>query len=353
MVAMPSGVAGPAHASEPDLAVTVEERHAGRLATDRLRAVILRLHALGHVVLRNALPTALVDSAREALGRILRDCMESRQGDAWYQVSRREQAVFWERGARWRIFPKLRSPFSDVRLLANPLVLESLVALLDDPVCRFVSSDTCLRGSTRQAPHRELGAAGAASPAAYFLNVPLTSCRPDSGPLEIWSGGTHFWRAELLARQGLSDDVQDGENAAMEAFAAGLPSRRVLLEPGDILIRDAGALHRGTPNLTDEPRMMLTICYTRPRHVHDYGTPRYNLDEALLARLPPPVRRLFPDGTAWLVDPAPEGGSPAPTAGGPEGRGRARRLPRWLTTIVPSRGSTPRPPDSPARDSAG
>lgn len=357
MSTVSGGLLGAAPVPEPDLLVTPEERRAGRLAPDRLHTAILRLHALGHVVLRDALPTDLVMEIREALARILWDCMESRQGDAWYQVSRREQAVFWERGARWRIFPKLRSPFNDAQLLANPLVLEPLTALLDEVVCRFVSSDTCVRGSIRQAPHRELSAGGAASPAAYLLNVPLTPCRPDSGPLEIWPGGTHLWRPEVLTRLGLSDDVQDGPNPAMEAFAAGLPSRRVLLEPGDALIRDAGMLHRGTANLTDEPRMMLTICYMRPGHAHDYGSPRFNLDPDLLAGLPPPVRPLFDVGTEWLAGPEHGPGDASPTLAGRRWSRRRPwwlwRLSRWLTTTVPSRGSTLRPRDTPVRGSGG
>jgi hypothetical protein len=68
---------------------------------------------------------------------------------------------------------------------------------------------------------------------------------------------------------------------------------RLELWPGDLLIRDGGLLHRGTPNPTDEPRSMLTVCYFRHGHVWDYGQPEYNLDAELYARLAPAVRRYF------------------------------------------------------------
>jgi hypothetical protein len=37
----------------------------------------------------------------------------------------------------------------------------------------------------------------------------------------------------------------------------------VPLEIGDVLIRHPGALHRGTPNMTDTPRALATIRYVR------------------------------------------------------------------------------------------
>lgn len=279
---------------EIELSVTAEERAAGRLRPERHALAALLLHTAGCVVLRDVLRRDLVATAGAAHARILRDCIESGRGDGWYQVSRHEAAVFWERGSRWRIFPKLRPPLGDPDLLANPIVMALLTERLgEDCYCKFVSSDTCLRGSGLQAPHREMNAGGQPQPAACVLNVPLTPCGPENGPLEIWPVGSHLWSAAALARHGLSDDVQDGSNPAMEAFAGRFPSRRLLLEPGAVVIRDAGTLHRGTPNLTDEPRTMLTICYVRQGHEHDYGTSAYNLDPALLAQLDPRVRRLF------------------------------------------------------------
>lgn len=276
------------------LTVSDEERAAGRLRPEQHRQAALLLHTAGCVVLRDLLPLDFVERLNAAFLRIFADCMRSRQGDSWYQVSAQERAVFWERAARWRIFPKLRPPFDSEALLANPLVTPLLEALIGgDFFCKFVSSDTCVRGSMRQAPHRELSAAGAVEPCAYILNVPLAPCGLDNGPLEVWPTGTHLWQPATLGRYGLSDDMQDGENPAMEAFARNFPSTGMVLEPGSVLIRDPGMLHRGTPNLTDEPRTMLTICYLRRGHSHDYGDARFNLDENLRDALPPAVLRLF------------------------------------------------------------
>lgn len=282
-----------------EVTVTQGERGVGRLDPESFRTAALLLHTAGYVVLRDALSRDLVARAQEAFDEILRDCIESRDGDAWYQVSERHRAVFWERGSRWRIFPKLRPPLSDPRLLANPLVVPLLDELLgSDFRCKFVSSDTCIKGSELQAPHRELGAGGAREPVAYMVNVPLGRNTRRNGPIEVWPSASHLWNADLLERHGLTDDLQDGSNPGIEELAARIPSEHLLLEPGDVLIRDPGMLHRGTPNRTRRPRTMLTLCYLRRDHDHDYGTTEHNFDTELFSRLDPSVQRLFPEAVA-------------------------------------------------------
>ena len=71
------------------------------------------------------------------------------------------------------------------------------------------------------------------------------------------------------------------------------PSIKVVLKPGEILIRDLAMWHRGTPNPTDQPRTMLTIGMFRADHEYGYGSPSYNLDDALYERLDPRIRRMF------------------------------------------------------------
>ena len=276
------------------LTISADERAAGRLQRQQHQTAALLLRTAGCVVLRELLPLELVERLNVAFGRIFEDCVESKRGDAWYQVSAINQAVFWERAARWRIFPKLRPPFNDVSVLANPLIMPLFEELLgSDFFCKFVSSDTCSAGSTIQAPHRELSAGGASQPCAYVVNVPLTMCGLENGPLEVWPVGSHLWQPELLTRYQLSDDVQDGENEGMEQFARFFASQKLVLEPGSVLIRDPGMLHRGTAYTTGIPRPMLTICYMRQNHVHDYGDIRFNLDETIYETLPFAVKRVI------------------------------------------------------------
>ena len=74
----------------------------------------------------------------------------------------------------------------------------------------------------------------------------------------------------------------------------GLPASSVRLElaPGDVVLRDAGLLHRGTPNVTVRPRTLVTIAYFRADHSHSYATLEHNVAGADLGAVDPTVRRL-------------------------------------------------------------
>ncbi len=311
-------------ADELPIVISDAEREARALTDDHLRLAVLLLHTRGWVVLRGAIPGDLAAAAEEAFDRIRRDCFASKDGDGWYQVGRQTEAVFWERNRRWRIFPKLRPPLSDVWIVTNPFAMALLRSSLGEGFyCKFVSSDTCLRGAGIQSPHRELGAGAQWEPRALIVNVPMGRCGLDNGPLEVWYSGGHLWRNDVLAAAGVGHDVQDGSNAGAEALAAALPSRRVVLDPGDVLVRDPGLLHRGTVNKTDEPRSMLTMAYFRKGEDHSYGDVRFSLDEELYDALEPEARALFAHAFGQREPEAPAG-----RGFGPRFLGRGARRPR-------------------------
>jgi ectoine hydroxylase-related dioxygenase (phytanoyl-CoA dioxygenase family) len=302
--------------NEQPILVTEEERTRRTLSEANFRQAALLLHTRGYVIFKGAIPIDLAEEASRCFEVIFRDCVASKNGDGWYQVARETQAVFWERNYRWRIFPKLRYPFGSSWISANPFALQLLRFLLGpDFYCKFVSSDTCLKGAVIQSPHRELGAGAAWTPRAYVVNVPLCYCGLENGPLEVWYGGSHLWRNEVLQSLELHDDVQDGENPEMERLAAMFPSRRIILEPGDLLVRDPGLLHRGTVNQTDAPRSMLTVCYFRKGEDHSYGNLEYSLDREIWQTLESEVRDVFAYAFSSKKGPsasAPESGVPSP-----------------------------------------
>ena len=322
--------------------VSGAEREARALSDEHFREAALLLHTRGWVVLRDAIPAGVAAAAEAAFDRIRRDCFASKEGDGWYQVARETQAVFWERNRRWRIFPKLRPPLSDPWIVANPFALALLrFSLGEDLYCKFVSSDTCLRGAEIQAPHRELGAGEQWETRALVVNVPMGPCGLDNGPLEVWYSGGHLWRNAALAAVGYGDDVQDGGNAEAEALAAALPSRRITLDPGDVLVRDPGLLHRGTVNRTGAPRTMLTMAFFRAGEDHSYGDVRFSLDEPLFAALEPEVQALFAHAFAPSVHAsADEQGAGAGDA--PEGPGEPDQPRRPL--VVEAHEARPEPP---------
>jgi ectoine hydroxylase-related dioxygenase (phytanoyl-CoA dioxygenase family) len=83
-----------------------------------------------------------------------------------------------------------------------------------------------------------------------FSLVPVTL---DNGPVEI-APGTH-----RLPRKEAFRAVEFSE----------IPMTPVLLQIGDVLIRHPWALHRGSPNLTDTPRPLVSIRYVRRWYADD------------------------------------------------------------------------------------
>jgi ectoine hydroxylase-related dioxygenase (phytanoyl-CoA dioxygenase family) len=90
---------------------------------------------------------------------------------------------------------------------------------------------------------------------AYMLTVSfgLIDITADRGPLEI-APGTHRMPRHEAVRAAESDRIE---------------MKPVLMQAGDVLIRHPWALHRGTPNITDTPRALVTIRYVRRWYIDD------------------------------------------------------------------------------------
>lgn len=145
-------------------------------------------------------------------------------------------------------------------LFANPAIYEDpdVLALVErvagpDPVMCQLATDTPLKGSDFQSWHAD-------TPLLFpetndndtpsfqiAVNFPLVEVTEENGPLETTLATHRMTKA-----------------AAMAALESGTVERRRLpMSLGDVLIRDVRAVHRGTPNTTDEPRPMVVIGYSR------------------------------------------------------------------------------------------
>jgi hypothetical protein len=283
-----------------DLGVVVseDERRSGCLSAENIGLGSLLLHARGYVVLTGAVPESLVTELRSSFQPLLEETMRRHRAGRRHMPLRHQpelaNCVFWEKGSRFRIFPRLTGPFASEYVLRNPFA-HSIIAetLGTDYYCKSLSSDTCVIGSTRQAPHRDIGFYDGDDVLGCLVNIPIMHCGLHNGPIEVWPGGSHLWRSEKFDKFNVHPFVQDDENPAVEVFASHIPSKLIELRPGELMIRDPGMLHRGTPNPTDEPRTMLTVGYFRRDYEYPYGDPFHNLDEELYAGLEPSVQQLF------------------------------------------------------------
>ena len=278
------------------IVLTDGERQRQRLEPDHLQLATLLLACQGYVILRGALPVELVDAMKRQYDEILADCLASASGQLPAQLPWRSRGntVFWIVKARMRAFIRMNGAFADPRVVANPFAVAVLQGALGSAFyCNSVSSDTCLQGSTFQSPHRDIGFYRDGRSNGTIVNIPLMHCGLHNGPLEVWPGGSHLWSGEAFTRFGLVAFDQDKENPRMTAFANRLPSVKLDLMPGDLLLRDPGMLHRGTPNPTAEPRVMLTLGYFRDGVRYAFGDPEYSLDDASFAALDPKVQGLM------------------------------------------------------------
>lgn len=281
-----------------NVVISEQERDNGELSPENVRLGTLLLNTRGYVILEGAVPESLVAELRSSFGELyddtLHDHRSGRPRIAPGSVHNLAASVFWERALRFRIFPKLTGPFASTYVLRNPFAHAIIAETLGgDYYCKSVSSDTCVKGSVRQAPHRDIGFYDNDDRPGCLVNIPLMHCGPHNGPLQVWPGGSHLWRSAEFTKYQLHLFTQDGPNPAVEAFASHIPSKLIELRPGELMIRDPGMLHRGTPNPTDQPRTMLTAGYFRSDYYYRYGDPWYNLDEKLYSELEPSVQQLF------------------------------------------------------------
>ncbi|SFM32934.1 phytanoyl-CoA dioxygenase family protein [Variovorax sp. OV329] len=194
------------------------------------------------VVLRDHLPLEKLAAWREAFEPLLAA-----------QIAREKDDP--NRGAqRFYVSLPFAAPFCDPDFFED----EDILAIVErvagpQPVMCQLASDTPLKGSDYQAWHADTpalfpGVHGNDTPSFQLaVNFPLCDVTDDNGPFET-TLGTHRM------------DRHD----AMEGLANGsIAQHRYKMKLGDVMIRDVRAIHRGTPNRTDEPRPMVVIGYSR------------------------------------------------------------------------------------------
>jgi ectoine hydroxylase-related dioxygenase (phytanoyl-CoA dioxygenase family) len=201
----------------------------------------------GYCVLRARFAPTLIDASREAFGPIL-------------TAHLKDHGCEPNRGLQRHFLPMPFDPPCFVpEFLFDTEVLSLVRSAMDDRVVADQwGCDVALTGSGYQGVHvdyqRPLFAEYPDMLLPNYMLVVsfgLSRVTMKNGPIEI-APGTH-----RMARDAALDAVSNGE-IGMEA---------VELEVGDVLIRHPWALHRGTPNMTESPRILVSIRYVRRWYV--------------------------------------------------------------------------------------
>ena len=155
--------------------------------------------------------------------------------------------------ARYYVTLPFAEPFADPSIFEDDDVLAVCERLVGrDLVMCQLATDTPLLGSVYQDVHRDapplFPETGAETPPFQLaVNFPLVDVTLENGPFEI-TRATHMISREEGLRRLAAGEIQ---------------LEPLVMRLGDVMIRDVRGLHRGTPNLTDAPRPMVVIGYSR------------------------------------------------------------------------------------------
>lgn len=195
----------------------------------------------GVCILRSHLKTETLVRWREAFMPMLRRHIE-REGD------RRNRGP-----GRYYVTLPFAAPWADPSIYADPDILAIVERLVGhDFVFCQLAADTPIKGSEHQELHRDAPPLfpewdRETPPFQLAVNFPLVDVTLENGPFET-TRGTHLLPKDEAMRRIANGDI------ALEPLTMAL---------GDVMVRDVRAVHRGTPNRTDEPRPMVVLGYSR------------------------------------------------------------------------------------------
>ena len=233
------------------LRLTEVEKQSGVLSAEHLTEALRTFRDVGYVVLENVYSTEFIKEIKAAYNAQLEDYIESRGG-----IDALNGKTFGKNHIGF--FPQMFAPIADTQIVAHPLAVQMLTALLGkDFHSSFFHTNTALPGSGYQAIHRDTlplfdrSELAAATPVyTLVLNIPLCDFTLENGSTEVWTG-THL----------IVDDPDD--KRPLEERAALLPSTRTNIPVGSLVLRDMRMWHRGVPNNSTEPRTMFALVYHR------------------------------------------------------------------------------------------
>lgn len=204
---------------------------------------ITEIQDQGYCVLSEHLERPLIDACRDAFWPVLLAYLQNRRHEP-------------NRGPHRHFLPMpFEPPCFAPELFFDNEILSIVRRVMDNrAVADQWGCDVSLRGSDYQGVHADYQRPlfheipDLLLPAyVLVVNFALVRIAPENGPIEIAPGTHRMPRKEALR--------------AVEA--AEIEMQPVPLEIGDVLIRHPWALHRGTPNTTDTPRVLISIRYVR------------------------------------------------------------------------------------------
>jgi len=207
----------------------------------------------GFIVLRDFLPLDYVDALREQLSPLMLGEYEKAQGDEFSRGRGAGRlAIHLDQYAKL-----LGGPLDDDRYRRHPVIDELVDAIMGQGSWKrgWTLVEAAWKGSRHMAWHSDQKLDDTPDldaehePIRVTYNIPLTEFSAVNGATEFIPGSHRLPRSATRDLPILS---------IPHVFPVLLGLRK-----GDAVLRDGNGLHRGTPNLSDEPRFMLDQTYKK------------------------------------------------------------------------------------------
>jgi ectoine hydroxylase-related dioxygenase (phytanoyl-CoA dioxygenase family) len=204
----------------------------------------------GICLIRGLFEQKLIDEWAQAFEKLFRERQNQPGGLAPREIARYYLTLPWV------------TPFANEFVFANPVIMAILERVFfQEYVMVQLGVDLPVQGSDYQETHRDfrpLFSDQIVTPLyALAVNFPLVEVTSENGPFQM-ARGTH-----LLPREEGLRKIATGE----------IPIESFYMQPGDAIIRSPLALHRGSPNRTNQPRPMVVMGYA----MHWLHTPKVDL----------------------------------------------------------------------------
>ena len=218
----------------------------------------------GYVVIENALPKEFIEQVSQEFMVAMNDKIKRfnlkrvQSKDGRDKGNNKVKLDFRPEGGnhdlnRWNMHLPTNHTFTNEKLIANTKVLDTVEHFLGpNPIAFILASDTPYPGSGFQNIHQDFPRFG------ITVNIPLVDFTEDNAPIEIWPG-THTYNS--TGKGEFHTEQVDLSKEELEEIVANVPSKRMLIKAGSILIRDQRMVHRGTGNNSELPRPCLSIWY--------------------------------------------------------------------------------------------
>ncbi len=211
---------------------------------EQKRRWLYELDLNGFIILRNFLPLDFIDQLYEEVHPILLgEIHRLTQGD--------QSATRGLNRVGLDLLPyanALEGPLEDDRLRRNPVIDELVGAVMPNWRYSSIKAECPLPGSIYMNWHADTDDAFLSKPlrpVRITFNVPLTDINNANAPMEIIPGSHRMHHHNLRSIYSIPQ----------------VHALSILLRKGDCMLRDGNALHRGSPNLTDHPRILLGQTY--------------------------------------------------------------------------------------------